>query len=46
MLIWRVSTDHKEIRTRLQLAMASAGWENDNITGVHFDLVSILAPLD
>ena len=42
-LVWRVRADYQEIVTSLQLAMANAGWKNDNITGVNFELVSILA---
>ena len=46
MLIWRVGTHNEEIGTSLQFAMPSAGGKNDNITGVDFKLVSILAADD
>ena len=41
MLIWRVGTHHKEIGTRVQLAISGAGRQDDNVTGEHFELVSI-----
>jgi hypothetical protein len=45
-LIRRISTDDKEIRTRCELAVARPGWQDCDVARIHVEFMAILASQD